>query len=111
MAKSIKKRSAVRSKTAAKAERPSKAETQPKERDGTKQSAAIAMLRAPRGTTIDGLMKATGWQQHSIRGFLAGVVRKRLGLNLESSLIDGRRIYRVKGGKARLPAETEELKS
>ena len=62
----------------------------------TKQSAAIAMLRSPRGTTIDGLMKATGWQQHSVRGFLAGVVRKRLRLNLNSSLVDGRRVYRVR---------------
>ena len=54
------------------------------------------MLRSPGGATIDGLMKATGWQRHSVRGFLAGVVRKRLKLNLNSSLIDGRRVYRVR---------------
>ena len=100
MAKSITKRSAAQSSTTTTARRPSKASTQPKARAGTKQSTAIAMLRSPRGTTIDGLMKATGWQQHSVRGFLAGVVRKRLCLNLDSSLVDGRRVYRVTSGKS-----------
>jgi hypothetical protein len=42
-------------------------------------------------------MEATGWQQHSVRGFLAGVVRKRLGLDLESSKVDGFRLYRIVG--------------
>jgi hypothetical protein len=42
-------------------------------------------------------MEATGWQQHSVRGFLAGVVRKRLGLKLESRMADGTRIYRIVG--------------
>ena len=42
------------------------------------------MLRAPTGATIAGMMRATGWQQHSVRGFLAGVVRKRLKLKLTS---------------------------
>ena len=111
MAKSVTKRSTAGSKTAPKAKQLSKASPQSKHRGGTKQSAAIAMLRSSHGTTIDGLMKATGWQQHSIRGFLAGVVRKRLGLNLDSSLIDGQRIYRVKDGKGRNAAQAEELKS
>jgi hypothetical protein len=65
----------------------------------TKKDAAIALLRAPGGITIDGLMKATGWQQHSVRGFLAGVVRKRLKLTLASSLVDGHRVYRVTGAQ------------
>lgn len=55
----------------------------------------IELLRSPNGTTIDTMMKATGWQQHSVRGFLAGVVRKRLKLKLGSELVDGNRIYRV----------------
>ena len=44
------------------------------------------------------MMKATGWQQHSVRGFLAGVVRKRLKLKLGSKKVDGSRVYRIAGG-------------
>jgi hypothetical protein len=58
------------------------------------------MLRAPAGTTIAAIMAATDWQQHSARGFLAGVVRKKLGLNLVSEQTDKGRVYRIKGGKA-----------
>lgn len=44
------------------------------------------------------MMQATGWQQHSVRGFLAGVVRKRLKLKLTSKKLDGNRIYQITGG-------------
>jgi hypothetical protein len=64
---------------------------------GTKQSRAIAMLRSDGGVSIAVLMEAMGWQQHSVRGFLAGVVRKRLGLKLASRKVDGNRIYRIAG--------------
>lgn len=64
---------------------------------GTKQSRAIAMLRSAKGTSIAALMEATGWQQHSVRGFLAGVVRKRLGLELESNKVNGCWLYRIIG--------------
>ena len=61
----------------------------------SKQARVIAMLQSPAGTTIAAMMKATGWQQHSVRGFLAGVVRKKLKLKLESKKVDGKRIYRI----------------
>ena len=61
----------------------------------SKQSRVIAMLQSPSGTTIAGMMKVTGWQQHSVRGFLAGVVRKRLKLKLGSKKVDGQRVYQI----------------
>ncbi len=64
----------------------------------SKQAVVIEMLRAPTGTTIGAMMQSTGWQQHSVRGFLAGVVRKKLKLKLCSEKIDGSRIYRINGG-------------
>ena len=64
---------------------------------GSKQSRVIAMLQSPTGTTIAAMMKTTGWQQHSVRGFLAGVVRKRLKLKLSSKKVDGNRVYRIAG--------------
>jgi hypothetical protein len=65
------------------------------ERTGTKQGRILAMLRAPGGVTINAMMRATGWQQHSVRGFLAGVVRKKLGFNLVSAATEGGRLYRI----------------
>ena len=65
---------------------------------GSKQSRVIAMLQSPAGTTIAAMMKVTNWQQHSVRGFLAGVVRKRLKLKLGSKKVDGQRVYRITGG-------------
>jgi len=64
----------------------------------SKQSRVIALLSSSDGTTIAAMMKATGWQQHSVRGFLAGVVRKKLKLNLNSEKIDGNRVYHIESG-------------
>ena len=61
----------------------------------SKQARIIAMLRTPGGATIEAMVQATGWQQHSVRGFLAGVVRKKLGLNLISDAGDSGRVYRI----------------
>jgi hypothetical protein len=69
-------------------------------RPDTKHARIIAMLRAPAGTTIAAIMATTDWQQHSVRGFLAGVVRKKLGLHLVSEQTDKGRIYRIKDAKA-----------
>jgi hypothetical protein len=65
---------------------------------GSKQSRVIAMLQSPTGAAIPAMMKATGWQQHSVRGFLTGVVRKRLKLKLASKKVDGNRIYQIASG-------------
>ena len=67
---------------------------------GTKHARIIAMLRTPAGATIASLVSATEWQQHSVRGFLAGVVRKKLGLNLVSEQTDKGRVYRIRDGRA-----------
>jgi hypothetical protein len=77
--------------------------TQP-ERRCSKQARIIAMLQSPSGATIDAMMRASGWQQHSVRGFLAGVVRKKLGLNLISAATEGGRIYRIADEVARSSA-------
>lgn len=69
-------------------------------RSATKQDRVIAMLRASAGATIASLVTATEWQRHSVRGFFAGVVRKKLGLNLVSQNTDKGRVYRIRAAKA-----------
>ena len=69
--------------------------SQPITRRASKKANIIAMLRAPSGATIETMARAAKWQPHSVRGFLAGVVRKKLGLNLVSADGANGRIYRI----------------
>jgi hypothetical protein len=66
----------------------------------SKQDQILVLLRQPGGATLDALVKATGWQKHSVRGFLAGTVRKKLKLPLHSEKIEGIRTYRIGASRA-----------
>lgn len=111
MRKAAKRRTAARtaasSRKRAKAKKAGEKGGRTTVRSGTKQSAAIDLLHSSSGATIATLTKATGWQPHSVRGFLAGVVRKRLKLDLQSAVVEGVRIYRIAGGHGAAPVDTK----
>ena len=68
----------------------------PAPRQGTKQAILIALLTRKTGATLDEAVKATGWQPHSVRGAISGTLKKKLGLMVESSAVEGRgRVYRI----------------
>ena len=78
------------------AETPAEPHPAPRTRDHSKQATVIEMLSRPEGATLAQITEATGWLVHTARGFLAGAVKKRLGLNLTSDKPQGGvRVYRV----------------
>ena len=82
----------------------------PHTRRNTKQAKLIAMLRRPSGATIDAMVKATGWQRHTVRGSLSGALKKRLGLTVTSETVkDRERVYRpATAGKIQDPRDSDD---
>ncbi len=93
MAKSTKSTS----KSSRKPKRPSK-DNSPNTRAGSKQATLIEMLKRPDGATIDEIVKKFDWQPHTVRGAIAGAVKKKLGLDITSEKDEKRgRFYRIQG--------------
>jgi hypothetical protein len=86
---------AVRQPKQTKSKKGSQRKADQRKGTGSKQSAVIALLSRPEGAKIAEIMKVTDWQQHSVRGFLAAVIRKKLKLNLQSEKRAGERVYRI----------------
>ena len=67
-------------------------------RADSKQAKLIEMLKRPDGATIDEIVKKFDWQPHTVRGAIAGALKKKLGLVVQSDKIEGRgRVYRIAG--------------
>ena len=75
---------------------PKPATTERKPRDGTKQSLMIELLKRPGGATLTEIVEATGWQAHTVRGAMAGALKKKLGLTITSEKDETKgRVYRI----------------
>jgi Protein of unknown function (DUF3489) len=71
--------------------------TRPATRENSKTARIIALLRKPKGASLKAIMRATGWQAHSVRGFISGHLKKKLGCKIRSFERDGERVYALKG--------------
>jgi len=89
----------VASRRTGQSRRSERAPSPAKPASNTKQQRVLGLLRRPEGSTIAAITKLTGWQPHSVRGFFAGVVRKKLKLALESTKVGDDRVYRIVGEK------------
>jgi hypothetical protein len=69
----------------------------PRARKTSKTAQVIALLQQPTGATLKAIMRATGWQAHSVRGFVSGQLGKKMGLRVKSFQRDGERVYRIQG--------------
>ena len=88
------KKPAKTAKSAKKAGKPKPAGA----REGSKTEKVLELLKRPDGATLKEIMKATGWQPHSVRGFLSGTIGKKMGLTVNSTKgEDGERSYSLKG--------------
>lgn len=91
------KTSKAKTKTSQKRKVQTKTKT-PGTRANSKQAQLIEMLKRPEGATIDEIVKKFDWQAHTVRGALAGALKKKLGLNVQSEKVEGRgRVYRIAG--------------
>ena len=68
----------------------------PAGRDHTKTAKVVALLQRPEGATLQAIMRTTGWQTHSVRGFGSGQLKKMLGMKVRSFQRDGERVYSIK---------------
>ena len=83
-------------KTKTQKQAPKPVSTERKLREGTKQALVIEMLRRPEGASIAEIVEATSWASHTTRGFLAGALKKKLGLSIDSEKVEARgRVYRL----------------
>mgnify|MGYP001818538317 CR=1 FL=1 len=68
-----------------------------KSRGGTKQAQVVAMLQRPKGATIAQVVEATAWRPHTVRGFFAGALKRKLGLTITSEKVGSERVYSITG--------------
>ncbi len=94
MAKSSKAKTKTKTKTSLKRKVQAKAKTRGTRAD-SKQAQLIEMLKRPDGASIEEIAAAFGWQAHTVRGAIAGALKKKLGLTVTSEKIEGRRTYRI----------------